>query len=52
MSSRIIEGLKIVKNGVITILTLPFIPLIIQFFRQTGKNVGFFIKNLYFFVVK
>ena len=52
MSVRIKEGVRIAKNVVITYITLPFVPLIIKFFLQIGKNVGYFIKNLYFFVVK
>ena len=45
-------GLKIIKNALIAYIILPFVPLIIQFLLQTGKNCGYFIKNLYFFVVK
>ena len=51
MSTRIVESLKVIKKIITTVIIMPFVPLIIQFLNQTGKNVGFFLKNLYFFVV-
>ncbi len=52
MSPKIKKGLKTTRNIVMTVLVLPFIPLTISFFSETGKNVGIFIKNLYFFIAK
>jgi len=52
MPSKIKAGLNTLKNIGIVIFVLPYIPMFINFFHQTGKYVGFFIKNVYFFVIK
>ena len=52
MPIKIKRILKITKHIIISVLVLPYIPLTISFFSETGKNVGIFIKNLYFFIAK